>query len=126
MNWPDDPAAWLSPPGLLGAWIATVDGRLLGHVALTGDGADGAEVGRLFVTPEARGEGMAVVLLEAATRHARTPGRRVELRVVEDSTAAIRLYERLGWTLLGTGPAPFTRSDGTRPIERRYRQPVHG
>ena len=34
VNWPADPAGWLTPGGLLGAWVAEVDGVVVGHVAL--------------------------------------------------------------------------------------------
>ncbi|MEI8408331.1 MULTISPECIES: hypothetical protein [unclassified Kribbella] len=34
VNWPADPQAWLTPPGILGAWVITTDdGRVAGHVA---------------------------------------------------------------------------------------------
>ena len=33
MVWPDDPAGFLAKPGLIGAWVAVVDGRVDGHVA---------------------------------------------------------------------------------------------
>ncbi|WP_227012906.1 MULTISPECIES: hypothetical protein [unclassified Pseudonocardia] len=53
MVWPGDPAGWLAPDGLLGAWVATVDDVVAGHVLLTADVgiAPVATVGRLFVAP---------------------------------------------------------------------------
>lgn len=32
MNWPSAPEAWLTPPGTTRAWVATVDGDIVGHV----------------------------------------------------------------------------------------------
>ena len=39
-HWPDDPALWLSPKAMLGAWVAETDGRIVGHVALNAGTAD--------------------------------------------------------------------------------------
>src|SRR3954447_6664242 len=80
----DDPTAWLLSPHQIAAWIAELDGRIVGHVALTepqpGDAAatiwnnrtDGrqdhvAVLGRLFVHPHARGHKMGEQLARAAT-----------------------------------------------------------
>ncbi|MEU1026849.1 GNAT family N-acetyltransferase, partial [Streptomyces sp. NPDC005904] len=34
VNWPDRPADWLSGTAALGAWVAELDGRVVGHVGL--------------------------------------------------------------------------------------------
>jgi predicted N-acetyltransferase YhbS len=72
--WPDDPALWLSPKAMLGAWVAETDGRIVGHVALSaGTAATSASVWseatglppeqfasitRLFVSTDNRGVGV--------------------------------------------------------------------
>ncbi|MFI0821571.1 GNAT family N-acetyltransferase [Streptomyces sp. NPDC021098] len=91
VHWPDDPEGWLTPDGMLGAWVATegpavrgsaVQGSaVLGHVMLTrtdpaladaiGAPAEGlAAVARLFVTTAARRRGLAAGLLGHAARAA--------------------------------------------------------
>ncbi|MFE2507532.1 GNAT family N-acetyltransferase [Streptomyces naganishii] len=119
VNWPDRPGEWLTPAALLGAWVAELEGRVVGHVALCRGGASdlapgvwsartGADaratavVGRLFVDPSARGHGIGALLMEAAAEGARDRSLHPVLDVVATDTAARALYERLGWQLLTT------------------------
>ncbi|WP_314219465.1 GNAT family N-acetyltransferase [Streptomyces zaehneri] len=110
---PERPATWLTPATLLAAWVAELDGRIVGHVGLCGAGKqdvaaslwDGREapavISRLYVSPEVRGHGVGAALLARAVGSAR--GR--ELHPVLDVVAAdpaVSFYERLGWRLLGT------------------------
>ncbi|WP_078860095.1 GNAT family N-acetyltransferase [Streptomyces rubellomurinus] len=118
-DWPDRPADWLTPDGLLAAWVAEADGRLAGHVGLgrsaPGDAAPGlwshrtggrpeltAVIGRLYVAPAARGHRIGAQLLASAVAHARALGLHPVLDVLATDTAAVALYHRLGWTRLGT------------------------
>ena len=118
-KWPADPGRWLTPSGLLDAWVAvaaepeagrTVE-HVVGHVAVQ-DGAAVAPppiepvetppeqllfVARLFVPPAARGRGVAARLLDECGRYAAAHRRRLVLDVADDGRAAIRLYERAGW-----------------------------
>ncbi|MFI6024169.1 GNAT family N-acetyltransferase [Amycolatopsis magusensis] len=124
----DDPRAWLRPADLLHAWVAEVDGEIVGHAVLTApvdsaDGADGADavriwreqapdervavLGRLFVLPEARGYALGERLARAAMEFAEAQGLRLVLDVVDKDVAAIRLYERLGWQRIGTADHRF-------------------
>ncbi len=119
VNWPDHPGGWLTQPTLILAWVAVLDGRVVGHVGLSrsdaGDVAPGlwstregvgiaatAVVSRLFVAPAARGHGIGVLLMARAAGEARDRGLHPVLDVVASDTAAASLYERLGWGLLGT------------------------
>ncbi|MFQ6147416.1 GNAT family N-acetyltransferase [Streptomyces seoulensis] len=121
VNWPERPADWLAQPGALGAWVAELDGRIVGHVVLcragagdvapglwsarAGRGADAtAVVGRLFVAPSARGRGAGASLMARAVAHARAHELHPVLDVAATDTAAVALYERLGWRSLGTVP----------------------
>lgn len=113
LNWPADPAGWLTPPALLGAWVAERDGAVVGHAALSvpaaddvapalwGDAARAVVVNRLFVAPAARGLSVGAALLERLTAEAATAGRHPVLDVVSSDTAAVALYRRLGWRHLG-------------------------
>lgn len=135
VNWPDVPHTWLTPPSLLAAWVAERDGRVVGHVGLSRSGAgdvapglwdaragvdvDGtAVVNRLFVAPSARGHGIAALLMARAVGEARHRGLHPVLDVVASDTAAVALYERLGWHLLGTVDQQW--SPGQRVTVRCY------
>ncbi|WP_406438848.1 GNAT family N-acetyltransferase [Streptomyces sp. NBC_01613] len=117
VNWPAGPADWLTPSSQLAAWVAEVDGRVVGHLGLSraadGDAAPGlwgaraglgvertAVVGRLFVSPAARGHGLGAALMARAVEEARARGLHPVLDVVASDRAAAALYERLGWELL--------------------------
>ncbi|MYW66984.1 GNAT family N-acetyltransferase [Streptomyces sp. SID8379] len=114
-DWPADPPGWLGGDTYGTAWVARWDERVVGHIALVRpDGGDiapgllvpGTQVGvvsRLFVDPVARGHRIGALLLARSTEHARAHGERAVLDVVDTDTAAIGLYERLGWVFLGTG-----------------------
>ncbi|MFJ3879097.1 GNAT family N-acetyltransferase [Streptomyces sp. NPDC090077] len=119
VDWPERPRDWLSPPALLGSWVAERDGRVAGHVALcrSGPGDSAPElwsrrtgtpaecvavVSRLFVAPGARGHGTGALLMARAVRGARELGLHPVLDVVSSDEAAAALYERLGWSLLAT------------------------
>ncbi|MFC8829630.1 GNAT family N-acetyltransferase [Streptomyces sp. NPDC057137] len=124
VNWPQDPAGWLTPPGSPpespAAWVALLDGRIVGHSCLSparpGDAAPDiwsgrtgmgpeqtAVVSRLFVSPKARGHGIGALLLTETVREARGRGLHPVLDVVTSDRAAAALYERQGWTLMATG-----------------------
>ncbi|WP_424861984.1 GNAT family N-acetyltransferase [Streptomyces sp. MMS24-I29] len=113
----DYPAEWLTPAGLLGAWVAEAAGRVVGHVAVAEpngeeavalwadlNGVDMGRVGvlaRLFVLSEMRGRAVGERLTRAAQAYASSMGLRLVLDVMAKDSAAIRLYERLGWRRIG-------------------------
>lgn len=115
----DDPQAWLTGPTLLCAWVGELDGRIVGHIAVsrpqpddaaatlwtnTPEGAHDtvAVVGRLFVQHTARGRALGDKLMQAVTDYADCRGLRLVLDVMTKDAAAIRLYERRGWRRTGT------------------------
>jgi GNAT superfamily N-acetyltransferase len=119
VNWPERPHEWLAQDSATGAWVAELDGRVVGHVSLArsaeGDLAPGvwsersgmsrdrtAVVGRLFVSPQARGHGIGALLMRRAEDEARRRGLCPVLDVVASDTAAAALYERLGWERIAT------------------------
>ncbi|MBR8745147.1 GNAT family N-acetyltransferase [Nocardiopsis sp. MG754419] len=110
----DDALGWLTPDGLVGAWVAESDGEVVGHLCVTGEGGEDAArlwqarggwpvgvLARLFVHPDARGRSLGERLTVAAMKDARERGTRLVLDVMEKDRAAIRLYEKLGWERLG-------------------------
>jgi ribosomal protein S18 acetylase RimI-like enzyme len=136
-RWPRDPAGWLTPAGLEAAWVAVAGDSIAGHAALvrgvnascvlhaTGrDAGELGEVARLFVDPAARRAGHARELLEIVTGHAVAHGLQPVLDVVDDSLAAIALYEEAGWQLVGTEMATWVTPAGIRPKVRWYVGPM--
>jgi GNAT superfamily N-acetyltransferase len=131
--WPEDPALWLSPTGLIEGWIAERSGVIVGHVVLVdgGDAPDGirshgqplATIKRLFVTPPWRRHGTGARLLANAHTWAVRSGRSVVLDVVgPGSGAAIALYERAGWQQTSSATADWTTPEGD-PVTVRYFRP---
>jgi GNAT superfamily N-acetyltransferase len=137
--WPRDPRDWLTPKGLLAAWVASEGDRLLGHVALREPERDGAAiwstasglppasiaaVSALFVAPEARGRGLGAALLNHVQREARSRGRHAALEVLERDEAAIALYERSGWMRVRSERAAWAREQGTALLIHYYVAPA--
>ncbi|MBW5483103.1 GNAT family N-acetyltransferase [Streptomyces bambusae] len=103
-TWPLDDAqiaAYAAEPGRH-VWTAAAgpDGSPLGHVSLRlhPDGS-GARLGRVLIAPEARGRGLGELLLAEALDRAfgELDLPEVDLGVYTHNTAAVRLYERLGF-----------------------------
>ncbi|MDI9906407.1 GNAT family N-acetyltransferase [Rhodococcus sp. IEGM 1406] len=128
--WPQNPHRWLSSPTVVKAWVGESDGRVVGHVVVDREvagaptTAGSIAVSRLFVHPHARGNGLSGALLDAVTDFAVESQLELVLDVVEDALPAIALYERRGWVYVDERLADWTRTDGVRPVERRYRLPL--
>jgi GNAT superfamily N-acetyltransferase len=109
---------------------------ILGHVAvrvgspdtvltdLTGLPSDQIGlIARLFVHPEARGRAVGAALMAAAVDYARGAGLRPTLEVADTDIAARRLYDRLGWTSLGSRAARWFDAAGGHPLVFVYTLP---
>jgi GNAT superfamily N-acetyltransferase len=98
--------------GLLGAWVADEDGRVIGQIDLRAAEADSGagvwsratdlpperlSIGRFFVSLESSGRGVGDALFDAACEAAATLGRHPVRDVVDNCRNAIRFYERRGW-----------------------------
>jgi ribosomal protein S18 acetylase RimI-like enzyme len=118
MNWPADPAGWLTPPETVGAWVAAGDEvPVMGHVVLRQLPVDSAgqlvaEVSRLFVAPSARRQGVARALLDQAMHWAVTNRQDLVLEVTADLQAAQKLYERANFCHSATKQADWTTPAG--------------
>ncbi|GGM42230.1 hypothetical protein GCM10011608_28630 [Micromonospora sonchi] len=128
LTWPADPARWLTPAGLLDAWVA-MDGHgaILGHVLLARtEQAAGpvAEVGRLFVAPQARRQAVGRRLVEHALIVADDQRMPLVLEVVDGDSAASAMYEATGWRLTHISTADWTGPNGEAVRLRHYRSPI--
>ena len=93
-------------PAQEAAWIAEIDGRIVGSVFLVkGDAAGVGKLRLLYVEPKARGAGVGAALVEACVARARAVGyRRLTLWTNANLTAARRIYERKGFALVEEEP----------------------
>ena len=137
-NWPTHPGRWLTPDGLLEAWVAASGSAIAGHVVLQdGAGVDPtltnaldvppdrlASVSRLFVAPGVRGHGVAGQLLATVGRYASVRALRLTLDVADNCTAAIRLYEQAGWTRIGSTPVEWLTTNGAPGSVHHYLGPT--
>ena len=89
-------------------FFAEVDGALVG---MAGAGWSGkaklrhvAEVYGVYVAPEIRGRGIARRLMDRLLDELRSMGQieKVSLGVTSDNAAAVRIYEKLGFEIVGT------------------------
>lgn len=89
-------------------WIAKQDGRVVGTVQLelsqTPNGLHRAEVQKLLVHTEARGQGIATRLMEELERGAKQIGRTLLYLDTCKGHSAEPLYRKLGWTEVGVIP----------------------
>ncbi|MCU7724804.1 GNAT family N-acetyltransferase [Actinoplanes sp. KI2] len=125
LNWPPDPAGWLSPPGLARAWVAELPGiEPAGHLAVQTVSDTSAEVSRLFVVPTARRRGVAEALMTRAVEWARERRLGLSLEVAGDRRSpAVAFYESHGWRYTHTSVADWT-GPGGRPVELRHYRPA--
>jgi GNAT superfamily N-acetyltransferase len=96
---------------------AREDGLVVGTVqvvrAEAENGGHRAEVQRLAVRGDRRGEGLGRALLEAAVERARVMGLRLLWLTTHEGTESDRFYAAVGWSRLGTVPAYSARPGGT-------------
>jgi GNAT superfamily N-acetyltransferase len=134
---PADIGSFLAVPDPYGCWVADLAGDVVGHVALVPRGLPAtialaasalgitagqlAVVARLFVSPRARGQRAGRLLLDAAAEEAAARGLHPVLDVDTELTAAIALYESVGWTRAGQITVRFR--DGNTLTEYVYLGP---
>jgi putative acetyltransferase len=83
-------------------WLAEVDGKVVGMVALMPENDDGdLEMEPLIVSPEARGAGIGRSLVQHVFAVARDLGRDVMVRAVGRNDEAIRFYHEMGFDIVG-------------------------
>jgi ribosomal protein S18 acetylase RimI-like enzyme len=111
------PGAWLRSDDVLASWVAESGQRIVGHVAVMRPREEGAVslwseqsraeehrigvLARLFVVRDARKRSVGERLVLTAMDYGLSHNRRLVLDVMVKDTAALRLYERLGWLRTG-------------------------
>ena len=98
-------------------WLALLDEKPVGFVGLHPNTLERArhraEIGPLYVTPNARGRGVAEALITHAMAAGRTLGIwQFELFVNDENAAARRLYARLGFVEAGAIPNAILGAGG--------------
>ncbi|MEU0585436.1 GNAT family N-acetyltransferase [Streptomyces sp. NPDC006132] len=117
------PEAWLQSEDVLASWVAATEQGVAGHVAVMRPNGEAAVslwadrsgspaqhigvLARLFVVQGARNQALGERLVRTAMAYGRRHGRRLVLDVMVKDTAAIRLYDRLGWIRTGTARHPY-------------------
>ena len=98
--------------------VARVAGRILGTVQLAfapqPNQPHRAEVTKLLVHPDGRRQGLGRALMTRLEAMARESGRGLLILDTVEGSAAQRLYESLGWTLLGVVPRYALSTDRAR------------
>ena len=93
-------------PAREAAWIAEMDGRMVGSIFLVRSDKPGiGKLRLLYVEPEARGMGIGKMLVDACVERARAVGyRRLDLWTNSVLVSARRLYQRAGFVLVSEEP----------------------
>lgn len=100
----------LDPGGFI--WVAVHEGTVIGTAALVKEAHHSYELAKMSVAAEYRGRGIARKLLETCLDTARKEGaRKIELFSNHQLTAALKLYERLGFRYIPVIDSPFLTAD---------------
>lgn len=97
------------------AWVAEVHGQMAGSIFLVHtDEPEIAKLRLLYVEPGARGFGIGKLLVDTCIARARALGYgRLDLWTDNVLSAARRVYQRAGFTLVDETPAPFFGTEST-------------
>jgi ribosomal protein S18 acetylase RimI-like enzyme len=105
--------------------VLECDGELLGYgLVLLHKGTRLARLYSIALNPKTRGKGLAQVLMHALEAGAVAEGRLfMRLEVSKPNTAAIRLYERLGYSVFGELPNYYEDDTDALRMQKRIRFP---
>ena len=109
----------LARPGRDRLWVAELDGRLVGSIAILGRDDGAAQLRWFLVDPETRGQGLGRRLIDESLAFCRAAGyRSVYLWTVTGLDAAARLYVAAGFRKTETKPPALLW--GVHLAEERY------
>lgn len=128
-------ASFLTPAGLVEAWVAVRGGIAVGQIAVgagdhdavrawvelpgSGGHAESTVVAaRFFVRKHARGCGLGRALIEKTCLWARQNGMRIVMNVLAKDQDAMRLYEKIGFRRFGEGEYQYDQ--GKRSTQYFY------
>lgn len=113
----------LDPETVILTVVAYESDRPVGHACLrrlSGEMAGDLEIKRMYVEPGARGTGVADALLAAVEQRARDEGvSRVVIHTGDRQHAALRFYERHGYTPIDVFP-PYEAVTYSRCFEKGF------
>ena len=88
--------------------VAEIDGKIVGFVVMDSRDRRPAYMVTIDVAPEFRKSGVASALLKEVESRLRVRGvDRIRLEVAESNSAAIRFYERHGFSVIGRKPGYY-------------------
>lgn len=94
-------------------------GEAVGCCSLMPMAEGGLELAKMAVKPDARGQGLSKLLMQACMDHAQTSAtERLYLETNSSLVPAIKLYEAFGFVHLPTRDTPYERADVF--MERRF------
>ncbi|MFC7420804.1 GNAT family N-acetyltransferase [Iodobacter arcticus] len=107
-------------------WVAKEQDKVVGSVQLSictkQNGSHRAEIQKLFVLSEHRGQGVSSLLMKAAESFAHQLGRSLLVLDTEAGSLAETIYRHLGWQRVGEIPDYAASPDGTlRPTVYYYK-----
>lgn len=131
-------ASFLTPAGLVAAWVAVRGGIAVGQIAVvsgeqgrhdavrawvelpgSGGRAESTVVAaRFFVRKHARGCGLGRALIEKTCQWARENGMTIVMNVLAKDQDAMKLYEKIGFRRFGKGEYQYDQ--GKRSIQYFY------
>ena len=99
--------------------VEDTSGQAVGCCSLMPMSDGGHELAKMAVRPDARGQGLSKLLMQACENHAQSIGtERLYLETNSSLVPAIKLYEAFGFEYLPTRDTPYERADVF--MERRF------
>lgn len=121
-------AANLGPE--LRCWLAINEAGIVGSIQLApcgkSNGRHRAEIQKLMVHPQARGQGLAARLMQVAEDAAQADGRTLLVLDTDAGSHAARLYPRWGWQHAGDIPDYAASPDGSLHATRYFFKQLAG
>ncbi len=109
-------------------WVAELTSKniLIGYISLYLDAENEGTIVSLCVDPLHRHQGIGTELLQAVINHARNSNfRRLILTVATSNNAAIRLYNKMGFSIRGRIPRYYSSGDDAYVMIKEFKKVQH-